>query len=500
MGNLAQLLAKLAPDAQTRGRQFEHICRWFLKHDPKYRLKLTRVWLWSEWPGRWGPDAGIDLVAETHDKKLWAIQAKAYALAHAVSKADVDTFLSESSRETFSFRLLIATTNRIGRTAERTLYSQEKPVGRLLLTDLEKADISWPASPSRLHAAAQRRKKPRPHQQKAISAVCRSFANHDRGQLIMACGTGKTMVGLWVMERLQSRRVLVLVPSLSLLAQTLREWSANAARLFQYLPVCSDETVRGADWIISRTSDLGFPVTTDPDEVAAFLRRRQGGVVFATYQSSPVIAKAFTRTRVPAFDLAIADEAHRCAGSSAGPFGTILDDVVLKAKRRLFMTATPRYFTDRVRREASQVEFEIASMDDEEKFGPVFHCLSFSDAIHKDVLSDYQVVIVGVDEPTYRRYAERGALVTTDGKKVIDARTLASHIALAKTMRKYDLFRIISFHGRVKRARDFSADLPGAVRWMPAQSRPSGTLWCEHVSGEMSSGRRDALLHRFRNL
>jgi superfamily II DNA or RNA helicase len=431
---------------------------------------------------------------------LWAIQAKAYDDIYSIKKADVDTFLSESSREVFSFRLLIATTNLVGQTAERTLRDQEKPVGQILFSDIEKSEVIWPLSPDKLEAEFQEQKKPRPHQEKAISDLCKGFSEHNRGQLIMACGTGKTLVSLWAAERLQSQRTLILLPSLSLLAQILREWTANTSQDFHYLPVCSDDTVRDADHFISRTGELGFPVTTSPDEVAEFLRKQGHIVVFSTYQSSPVIAEAFTRDNVQSFDLVIADEAHRCAGIGTGPFATILDSNAIKTKKLLFMTATPRYFTDRLRKEAEEVDYEIASMDDESKFGPAFHQLTFSEAIKQDLLTDYQVVIIAVDNATYQEYAEKETFVTFDGQTVTDARTLASQIALAKGMRKYNLQRIISFHGRIKRAKEFSKQLPEVVRWMPEESRPTGKIWSEHVSGEMSSGRRDVLLNRFRHL
>ena len=210
MAGLSELLGKLDADNQVRGRQFERICKWYLQNDPKYRLQLNRVWLWSEWPGRWGPDAGIDLVAQTHDKALWAVQAKAYAPTHHITKADLDTFLSESSREVFSYRLLIATTNFIGSTAERTLHAQEKPVGTLLLSELEKSQLAWPDSPEKLEAKPLEPKKPLPHQEKAVLDVCKGFLQKDRGQLIMACGTGKTLTALWIAEELQSRRSLCL--------------------------------------------------------------------------------------------------------------------------------------------------------------------------------------------------------------------------------------------------------------------------------------------------
>ena len=164
------------------------------------------------------------------------------------------------------------------------------------------------------------------------------------------------------------------------------------------------------------------------------------------------------------------------------------------------MTATPRYYTTRLRREAGLLDLEVASMDDEPVFGPVLHRLTFGDAIARELLSNYQVVVVGVDDETYRAWAERGELVTRDGNKITDGRTLAGQIGLLKAARKYRLRRVISFHSRVKAARDFSADVADVIAWMPARVGPPAALWSEHVSGAMTSGQRDRLLVRFRNL
>jgi predicted helicase len=499
VSSITELLENLDGEPNARGRQFEHVCKWFFSTDPVYKAELCRTWLWNEWPGRWAADAGIDLVAEARDGGLWAIQAKAYDPRYSIKKSDVDTFLSESARPEFSFRLLVTTTNEIGATAKRTLEAQEKPGHVLFLADLEKATIDWPASPDDLVARPPRPKKPRPHQRRAIREVSRGFGTGDRGQLLMACGTGKTLTSLWIAEALGSERTLVLVPSLSLLAQTLREWVANATREFSFLPVCSDETVSDGDSAVSKTSDLAFPVTTDPVAIASFLRKRGPRVVFSTYQSSPQVAAALVG-RVPGFDLAVADEAHRCAGRVSGEFATILDDRAIRAKRRLFMTATPRYFTGRVIKEAAELDLEVASMDDETRFGPVFHRLTFGEAIEKELLSDYQVAVVVVDDDTCRDYAERGSFVTTDGFTVTDARTLASQIGLAQAMRRYDLRRTVSFHSRVKWARDFSRSLPGVIAWMPPRTRPRGNLWSSYVSGDMASGHREVLLGRLRDL
>ena len=159
-GYITQLFEQLDPDDNIRGRQFERICKWYLEHDPVYAGQLTRVWLWKDWPGRWRVDAGIDLVAEHHDGTLWAIQCKAYDPAYSVTSHDVDTLLTESNRKDdtgrflFSYRLLIATTDRLGPTARNTMNAQAIPVGHLGRTDLDAVEIDWPASPSDLRAQA----------------------------------------------------------------------------------------------------------------------------------------------------------------------------------------------------------------------------------------------------------------------------------------------------------------------------------------------------------
>lgn len=497
---IAGLLSRLSGDSARRGREFEELCRWYLLSDPVYRAQLSRVWLWKEWPARWGNDeAGIDLVAEARDGKLWAIQAKAYDRDYSVKKADIDTFLSESARAEFSFRLLIASTNRLARRAERAMRAQEKPVGQVLLHHLEHADVAWPVSISDLQPAAPKPKDPRPHQQAAIDAVVAGFTHADRGQVIMACGTGKTLVALWSAEALGAERTLVLVPSLSLLRQTIQEWTLNSSREFEFLPVCSDDTVRNHDQIVASVAELGFPATGNPQTIREFLARPGPRVVFSTYQSSPAVASALKLGELD-FDLAIADEAHRCAGAATSDFATILDDKQIPVKKRIFMTATPRYFTGRLRDAGAEADLEIVSMDEDDHFGSVFHRLSFGEAIERDLLSDYRVLVIGVDDETYLNYARNGLFVTRDGKAVTDARSLAAQIGIAKAIRKYDLRRVITFHSRVKAAEKFSTSLPDVVEWLPGEDRPSGQLWAEYVSGEMNAAMRETRLQRLREV
>jgi superfamily II DNA or RNA helicase len=480
------------------GSAFEHLVKWWLTADPVYAAQIRRVWLWDEWQGRWGPDCGIDLVAEGRDG-LWAIQTKAYAAAATVTKAGVDSFLSESSRAIFTFRLLVATTDRIAPNAQRAIAGQEKRVGIVRRRDLEASAVTWPRSVEQVDLAGPRRaRRPYRHQTAAIRAVTGGLLTHDRGQLVMACGIGKTLTGLWIAERLRATRTLVLVPSLSLLEQTLREWLANAAEAFPYLAVCSDETV-AVDEPITRAADLGVPVTTDPERVRSFLRARGRRVVFSTYQSSAVIVAAQDAVRIPHFDLAVADEAHRCAGAVGSDFALVLDEKRIRARKRLFMTATPRYFSGRIRREALEADLELASMDDEVTFGPVLHRLDFAEAIQRGLLSDYRVLVSAVDQPTFAHMVAQAELVRVDGIAKTDARTLARQVTLLRAIRRYGLRRVLTFHGRVDAARRFASDLPQVRAWLPS-GRPGGSLWASWVSGDMNVADRQIRLNRLRDL
>ena len=496
---LTSLLESLDADAKRRGDQFEAICCWFLLNDPIYRAQLKKVWLWKKWPKRWGPDAGIDIVAQGNDGQMWAIQCKAYSPSYSVKKADVDSFLSESNREVFSYRLLMATTDKIGGTAQKVMRAQEKPVGQLLLSDLRAAEVCWPTTSSDLVSSPIQSKTRLPHQRFAIKDVLSKFREgYDRGQLIMACGTGKTLASLWIHEDLESKRTLVLVPSLSLLKQTISEWLANAAEPFEFLPVCSDETVADKDAVVAHVADLGFPVTSSAAEVASFLRRRTPRVVFSTYQSSAIVAEALQDA--PCLDLVLADEAHRCAGKVSSVFAHVLDGMQIRAKKRLYMTATPRHYTGRAKKIANHHDHELASMDDVELFGPVFHRLSFSHAIDRGLLSNYRVFVIGVDEERYKNEVESGTIVTHDGETITDARTLAAQIGLVRAICEYDLRRILTFHSRVKTAQQFAQSLPAVVNWMPSEDRPIGRVWAEHVSGSMSASDRNVRLDQLRQV
>ena len=281
------------------------------------------------------------------------------------------------------------------------------------MSDLLTSEVNWPTSPLDMRPSPPPKPaKPREHQREAIRDVVKGFTKSDRGQLIMACGTGKTLTSLFIKEKLAAERTLVLVPSLSLLKQTMQVWRVNAKVPFEALPVCSDETVGRSeeDAAVAHTSELGVPVTTDPHDIAAFLRRRSGPrVVFSTYQSSPQIAER-VRPRAGA-SVRPGDRRRGAQGRRSrdhSDFATVLDETAIKARRRLFMTATPRYFTGRVLKAAQEADLEVASMDDPSKFGTVFHRLTFGEAIKRDLLTDYQVAVVGVDNDDVPRVGGEG--------------------------------------------------------------------------------------------
>jgi superfamily II DNA or RNA helicase len=529
-GQFFDFYNSLDADPAKRGKQFEHFVKWFLIADPEWATQVDQVWLWDEWPERWGVDCGIDLVFRHKNGEHWAVQAKCYAPEYHITKHDVDKFLSESNRKGIHHRLLIATTDNIGANAKQVCEAQEKPVVRFLLSDFERSVLVYPANLGEL-AQAKRKAPPRPrdHQIEARTAVVQGLQSADRGQLIMACGTGKTYVTLWIKEALNAQRTLVLVPSLGLLSQLLREWTFAATTPFEVLCVCSDQTVgsKGNDEAIHSVAELAFPVTPSnfeqaTDEVKNFLSVTGNRVVFSTYQSSSVIAAAQADPAIPAFDLAVADEAHRCTGKVSSEFTTILDNTQIRSTKRIFATATPRTYSSNVKKAAEERGVEVVGMDDAALFGEVLYALPFGKAIEAKLLTDYRVVIIGVDDPTIAQWIAKRELVSLSPPRPLgegwgegafhnqngqptptretDSESLAAQIGLLKAIKDYDLKRIISFHSRVNRAEAFTTDMQNTMAWISDEHRPSGTLRTDFVSGNMSANKRKIKLDQLKAL
>lgn len=413
-----------ATSNRDMGDKFERLIATYLITDPLQAERFSDVWLWSEWPDRANqPDTGIDLVAkERATGEYCAIQCKFYAKGHTVQKADIDSFFTASGKKPFTSRMIVATTE-FGKHAEEALVSQHVPVQRLDVADLENSPIDW------AHFSLKRpdqmklrtRKQLRPHQKKALINVIDGLAEAERGKMIMACGTGKTFTALKIAEQFAAGAkpwkqapatngmVLFLVPSIALLSQTLFEWTGETEQGMHCFAVCSDTAVgkQVGDMEDIRLHDLPFPATTDArklaTQLAAFAGKKPLTVVFSTYQSIQTIADAQKKHGAPAFDLIVCDEAHRTTGvileaGDESNFVKVHDGKFIKASKRLYMTATPRIFSDGSKTQAEENDAVVCSMDDVALYGEELHRLGFGEAVGSGLLADYKVMVLAVDE------------------------------------------------------------------------------------------------------
>ena len=409
-----QELRALSSEPRARGTLFENLMKKYFLTDPIYRNRFKQVYTWAECPGTSGSDEGIDLVAITHDDEHCAIQCKFYAEDHRLQKGDIDSFFTASGKTLFKERIIVSTTDSWSEQAERALDGQEKVCERIGLANLQNSKIVWSKlrTPEKLvRVDPQELFK---HQKEALKDVIKGFQHEDVGQLIMACGTGKTFTSLRIAEEMAPNgggNILFLVPSLSLLSQSLREWSANGEIPQRNFAVCSDAKVGNNEEDI-RSYDLEIPATTDAKKLADKLKQstatsskatRRNNVVFGTYQSIERVIEA-QQLGAPEFDLVICDEAHRTVGYSAKErqqsyFTLIHDKEKLKAKKRLYMTATSRIFAPTVKKKVKTLkDIELFSMDDKNIFGNEFHRLNFSKAVEEKLLSDYKVLILTVTD------------------------------------------------------------------------------------------------------
>lgn len=415
------ILAELydsSTDERDKGDKFERLMAAYLRTDATWTDRFSKVWMWQEWPDRMGKtDTGIDLVAEERDTGgLTAIQCKFYAPDHTLQKSDIDSFFTASGKAGFSGRVIVSTTDKWTKHAEDALEGQQVAVTRLRVQDLDESTIDWSQFSLRTPTVLVRKDKKvlRPHQQAAIDDVLSGFEVHDRGKLIMACGTGKTFTSLRLAERVvkPGGSILFLVPSISLLSQTLREWTAEAEIPIRPFAVCSDTKVgkKTENEDIS-PYDLAFPASTNAAKLHARMSTGESdgriNVVFSTYQSLPVVAEA-QRLGLNPFDLIICDEAHRTTGVTLpgeqdSNFVVVHDQGFIKASKRLYMTATPRIYDDASKSQATEGGALIVSMDDEATYGPEFHRLGFGEAVSRDLLTDYRVLVLAVDEQAVSR-------------------------------------------------------------------------------------------------
>lgn len=463
MSALHQLLDSFRGAAVTereKGTYFEELTVCYLRNEPQYRDLYETVWTyraWAEKQGISGKDTGIDLVARTRATgEFHAIQCKLYQPDHVIPKSEIDSFLAASGNKQFAQRVIVASTAHWTENAMGMLESQHIPVTVIDLPQLEGSVIDWARYQPKAKATLLRPKKqPRDHQQMAIREVTAGFQEAERGRMIMACGTGKTFTSLKIAEAVAGagKRVLFLVPSLSLLSQTLTEWTQEGAIPLHSFAVCSDSDVgkraNEDDEIRVKLHELGYPATTDAARLAFQISKTHDAthmtVVFSTYHSIEVIAQAQKAHGLPAFDLIICDEAHRTTGISMegedadSAFVRVHNADYLHGARRLYMTATPRIYAPAAKAQAEKEQVRTFSMDDPETYGPVFYTLTFSEAVRRDLLVDYKVIVLAVEEAAINRRLQNLLADPDNSLKVDDAaRIVGCWKGLAKQGLKED--------------------------------------------------------------
>lgn len=436
--NLVHQINELTETQRDRGTYFEYLARAYFQNEPTYQNEFKNVWLLADVPEEFGipkVDLGVDLVAEKYTGELVAIQAKFYN--HTIQKSNIDSFLGELGKDYYELGIIVASTDKWGKNAEKALADRSDVI-RIGLSDLRNSQIDWSKfsfeSPEVVTVKAK--KKLRYYQKSAIQSALNHFKENDRGQLIMAPGTGKTFTSLKIAEAMakeakkEQYTILYLVPSIQLLTQTLRGWNNDTEMTMSSMAVTSDRNAsRGSvkqdeSNITIKASDIGYPATTSSKKVVEnyleLMTRPQKEllVVFGTYQSIDVLGKA-QKDGFPEFDLIIADEAHRTTGAKAlgddaSAFTKVHSNINVKGTKRLYQTATPKLYGSDAKKKAEENSIVISSMDDENLYGSVFYRLGFGDAISHDILTDYKLMVLAVDESVVQKDMQKSLAANSD--------------------------------------------------------------------------------------
>ncbi|WP_019219389.1 DEAD/DEAH box helicase [Bartonella florencae] len=531
MTTLQSLLQIYRDEARTerdKGTYFERFVLAYLTHDPLQSQCYEKVQTFKDWAhenGHDGRDTGIDLVAKLrHEDGFAAIQCKFYDESYRIRKADIDSFISASGKAPFKRRVVIdSTINAWSDNAETMIRGQDIPVNRISLSDLQKSPIRWETFAAKGTIVLESKKKIRPHQGEALRFVRAGLAEADRGKLIMACGTGKTFTSLKIAEDLagKGKFVLFLVPSLALMSQTVREWTTDAEIGLRSFAVCSDTQVgkrrKNSDDVAEiDVCDLAFPATTDAAKLAEQAGKSvadEMSVVFATYQSIQVIADAQKNYGFPTFDLIICDEAHRTTGATLegedeSNFVKVHSNDVIRAKKRLYMTATPRIFGDNAKSRANEANAVLASMDDEKLFGKTLFYRGFSWAVQHDLLTDYKVIVLAMDEKLVSSAVQKRLSDSESGLILDDAtKIIGCYKALTKQNMKadvgadlYPMQRALAFCKDIRSSKlvrdEFSAVVEEYLEYTQENAENAPFLKCEveHVDGTFNAKDRGALL------
>ena len=507
-------LAYIREKAQSeyhKGKLFERLMQKYFSVDPVYKDRFSEVWLWSEWAEHrtefGGVDIGIDLVAEEKEGGYCAIQCKCYAPETRIAKGHLDSFLGAASLEPFTSKIIVDTGGEWGENARRIIEPHGETCTLIRSSDLESSLINWPDLSRQAPEELESRQvvfNLRDYQSEAYEDVIEGFSDADRGKLIMACGTGKTFTALRIAEEIAGvgGRVLYLVPSIGLFSQTMREWAEQKAISHRYIGICSDTQAGNTDEDAS-ILELEIPVTTKLSNIYKALcekKRDTMTVVFCTYHSLPLVEEV-QEIGAPDFNIVICDEAHRTTGierqdGSTSHFNLVHDENRIRAKKRLYMTATSRLYTEGAKAKALRYDREVFSMDDKKIYGPEFHRLPFSKAVDRGILSDYKVVVLTISgqdaDPALQRYISRGGgeIPIDDATKIIGCwRALQNPESKQSDEEEIQpLTRAIAFTNRIKdsKALEYHWDniIESAIQQMPEDSHPHDFLCqVQHVDG-----------------
>ena len=476
-------------DVRQQGTRWERVVRHFFRHDPAWSDRFEHVWLWDDAPEeltQGQPDTGIDLVARDLDGEYWAFQAKCYS--KQLTDKDVSTFFMAALADDRYRHFVIAdTAPSVSHNLEKYIeLHSDRDIVRVDLEWIRESNIDW--SPFTGDAGDARTVfEPRDYQREAIDAIKSELLDHDRALAVMACGTGKTLTSLRLAEEVcPGGTVLFLAPSISLVSQTMRGWVNQVRGRINLYVVCSDGKASKLkdDESYGQLSDIPFPATTNAYTVASrFVKRPDAlNVVFSTYQSIDVVAKA-QELGLPDFDLIICDEAHRTTGvvDGEGAFQKVHDNGFLHAAKRVYMTATPRIYDTGAKRKAAEGAVVIASMDDEKTYGRMCYHLGFGKAVEKGILTDYKIVVMNISErmlpPTMQHYLGNAIEIKVDDqakfvgiwKALFDRRHagrpygVADHADVAGDDAGRVLHHAIAFASSIKASKQLSGEFQNVI-------------------------------------
>ena len=522
---------------REKGEKFERLMKDALPLLKPSGGEIQNIWLWREWaPAGERQDTGIDLVTELKDGSYRAIQCKFHesgvmsdSLSTFINKA-IGTHRKKDGREIkFESLMVVTTSNTISRPSEDALRRiNTTGIGAFVINKnaLAEADIDWGDLAKKRPKLSVSKKTIRPHQEEAIEKVTGDFAKGEsRGQMLMACGTGKTFISLKIVEKMFGQRntknngapvanILFCVPSIALLSQALRDYSNDMESNARYFAVCSDRTAGNKDDDPDeRVSDIAFAPTTCPERLAKGIKKSNArlNVIFSTYHSLDVITKAQQEHSAPDFDFIICDEAHRTTGHEAkikkdddtnavliSEFGKVHCDKYVKGKKRLYMTATPRVYGSKLTETAIKKGIRTFGMDDKKCFGEVMFRYSFGRAVSEGILSDYCVHILGVKGEhiiaAHRQLQDGGVQIDIpDVAKMVGIRQIVGG-PKAFGNEYPSLKRLLFFASRIPRSEHLvTAHFPKIVKELSGISKNIGALDVKmrHVDGKMSAAERN---------